>query len=102
LDPDLQKNIQSRMIPALAGAKFMAVWGVRTTQDLSRRVMEAAGQDDETNLNLTAYILQVNGAKPGAQPLTTATAVEIRSIATGIAPQTAATASEASVVRRKY
>jgi hypothetical protein len=82
LDPDLQKNIQGRMIPALAGAKFMAVWGARTTQDLSRRVMLAAGQDEETNLNLTAYILQVNRAKPGAQPLTTGTAVEIRSIAT--------------------
>jgi hypothetical protein len=31
-------------------------------------------------LDLTAYVLQVNGAQPGTQALTPGTAVEIRSI----------------------
>ena len=37
-------------------------------------------RDEELYLNLTAYVLEANGAKAGAQALTTATAVEIRTI----------------------
>ncbi len=81
-------------IPPLAGANsafapFMTKWGARTTKALYRRIQEAAGGfpppdrrlDEELYLNLTAYILQANGARPGTQALTTSTAVEIRSIA---------------------
>lgn len=73
-------------VPPLAGDKFMARWGVRTTKDLSTRIKDAVGGfppqdlDEETYLNLTAYVLQSNGAQPGTQALTAATAVEIRSL----------------------
>jgi mono/diheme cytochrome c family protein len=95
-------------IPPLAGANsafppFMTKWGARTTKALYTRIREAVGGfpppdrrlDEELYLNLTAYILQANGARPGTQALTTATAVEIRSIATGAAPQTTAAVHEA-------
>ena len=36
-------------------------------------------------LNLAAYILQVNGAKPGEQALTAATSIEIRAVAGEVA-----------------
>lgn len=80
LEPTMQQAIQSSgRIPPLAGPKFIAVWGARTTQDLTNRIKLAAGQDEpeETSVNLAAYILQVNGAKPGAQKLTAATAVSV-------------------------
>lgn len=67
---------------------FMTKWGARTTKDLYIRIQEAVGSDrymdEQLCLNLTAYILQANGARPGTQALTTATAVEIRSVATGL------------------
>jgi hypothetical protein len=77
------------LVPPLAGSDFMAAWGARTTGELSRRVREAVGgfppegSDKETYLNLTAYFLQANGARPGTQPLTATKSVEIRSIAKG-------------------
>jgi hypothetical protein len=36
--------------------------------------------NEDTTVNITAYVLQVNGAKPGTQPLTRATRVIINSI----------------------
>jgi hypothetical protein len=87
LDPSMQKNIRDMgRIPPLAGAKFMKVWGAQTTQDLIERIKLAAGPDQDMALNLAAYILQVNEAKAGVQPLKADTAVEIRSVATGGAP----------------
>jgi hypothetical protein len=82
-EPAMQKSIQSMgRIPALAGPKFVAIWGARTTQALTNRIKIATGPDEteETFVNLTAYILQVNGAKPGTKPLTAATSVEIQSV----------------------
>jgi hypothetical protein len=73
-------------VPALAGADFMTRWKARTTREFSSRIREAAvgflprDMDKETYLALTAYVLQVNGARPGAQALTASTAVEIGSI----------------------
>jgi cytochrome c553 len=83
LDPSLQKAIQSSgRIPPLAGEKFLAAWGEQTTRDLTERIELAAGKDEpvETSVNLTAYILQVNGAKPGGRPLSADTAIEIRTL----------------------
>jgi len=88
--PDFLQDYGGR-IPPLAGANtafqpFLSKWGPRTTADLSRRINEAVGGfppkplDQETYLNLTAYVLQVNGASAGSQPLTKSTAVEIRTI----------------------
>ena len=80
-------------IPPLAGVNeafppFLAKWGSHTTQDLSIRIKDAVSgfpppnypKNDELFVNLTAYVLQVNGAKPGTNALTMSTAVEIRSI----------------------
>jgi len=86
-------------IPPLAGANsafapFLTTWGAKTTKDLSSRVQVAIGGfppeglDEQTYLNLTAYILQANGARPGAKALTGTTAVEIRSIAPGVPGRT--------------
>jgi len=83
LEPAMQNAIQNfGTIPSLAGRKFMALWGSRTTRDLTSRIKLAAGQyePEETAVNLTAYILQVNGAKAGAQPLTAETSIEIRAV----------------------
>ena len=98
----MQEVVQANggMVPPLAGPDFLSRWGARTTQDLSRRVREAvggfppAGANEETYLQLTAYFLQVNGARAGQQALTMSTAVEIRSVATGAAPATPATTDD--------
>ena len=72
--------------------------GSRTTADLTERISEAVGAfppegtnipvpghapaaDDPTSVNITAYVLQVNGAKAGTQPLTKTIAVIVSSIA---------------------
>lgn len=81
-------------IPPLAGANaafppFLTKWGPRTTKDLFTRIGGAVGGfpppdrrlDEELFLQLTAYVLKVNGAPSGTQPLTAGTAVEIRTIA---------------------
>jgi hypothetical protein len=82
LDASAQKMIQGYggNVPALAGPRFIARWGGKTTKDLSARIMEAAGLDEQRYLNITAYVLEFNGARPGAQPLTKDTAIEVKSI----------------------
>lgn len=75
------------IVPPLAGADFMTSWGGKTTSDFSARIQQAVGgfppkgKDKETYLNITAYVLQANGAPAGTQVLTAGTAVSIRSIA---------------------
>jgi len=41
---------------------------------------EAGLTDDEDIVRITAYILQVNGAKPGSQALTRETAAAVNSV----------------------
>jgi hypothetical protein len=67
--------------------------GRKDDERLYKRISEAVPAfpppgrtiNEELGLDITAYVLQVNGAQPGTQPLTTATEVEIRSIAPGVA-----------------
>jgi hypothetical protein len=79
-------------IPPLAGADFLARWEGQTTMDLSVRIKTAIGgfppegTDKDTYLDLTAYVLQANGAQPGTQALTGATAVAIGQV---VAPRPA-------------
>ena len=90
LSADWQKMVREAggngKVPPLAGPKFMARWGVRTTKAFSTRVNTAIGgfqpkdMDETTYLNLTAYFLQMNGAQPGPQKLTSETAVVIQTI----------------------
>ena len=65
------------LVPPLAGKAFLQRWGSKTAAELVARFQEAkfsfrdAGlTDDEDIVRITAYVLQVNGAKPGNQPLT--------------------------------
>ena len=73
----------------LAGSLFMGSWGGRTTGDLVGFMQgamppgNAGSLNEATYLNIAAFILDSNGARPGPQPLTTAAKVGIASIATG-------------------
>jgi len=96
LPPGMQADIRTAggKIPPLSGGEFMARWSGRTTADLSKRIEEASpflkqadpllaeDKDENAYLNLTAYILQANGARPGTQELTKETAIVIRTITT--------------------
>lgn len=84
LIPKAGAQYMGQQIPPLAGTDFMAWWGGQTTSDLSSRIKVAIGGfppkdlDEKTYLNLAAYVLEVNGARPGAQELTGTTAVVIQ------------------------
>ena len=73
----------------LAGTLFMGGWGSRSPKDLIDFMQGAmppnnpGGLTAETYTNVTAFILQYNGARPGQQPLTAATNVALRTFATG-------------------
>jgi len=84
-----QKFIGTRgFVPPLAGKTFIDRWGAKTAAGLIARFQETVGDpffqfedmNDETTVNITAYVLQVNGAKAGTQPLTRATDVMVSSI----------------------
>ena len=83
--PDLAGRNEA---PQLAGTNFMNTWRARSTRDLFEYIQSTmpptGGNIGEAQyLAVTAYILQANGAQPGAQALTPATAVSIGSVATG-------------------
>ncbi len=75
--------------PTLAGAEFVGGWGTRTTRDLLTFIQltmppaspGALGAD--VYANITAFILQSNGARAGTQTLTENARVPINTIATG-------------------
>jgi alcohol dehydrogenase (cytochrome c) len=73
----------------LVGAAFMGEWSNRTPRDLVTAIRATmppdrpGGLTEDAYVNLTAYILQVNGSVAGTQPLTAASAVTIGTIATG-------------------
>jgi len=77
----------------LAGLQFMGDWGPRTAGDLAAFISAAMppGQGNslsaETYINITAFILQQNGATPSNTALTQNSTVPIRAIANGRAPQ---------------
>jgi hypothetical protein len=73
-------------VPPLAGPVFIDRWGAKTAAQLIARFQETVnsfGFDDgkEFTVNVTAYILQANGARPGTQPLTRATETVVNSAA---------------------
>lgn len=64
-------------VPPLAGKTFLEHWGSKTAAQLVARFQEASFSfeeagitDNEVIVEITAYVLQVNGAKAGTQPLT--------------------------------
>jgi hypothetical protein len=79
LSPDAQETIKKYgKIPALVGPTFRAKWGARSTMALVDEFKGRFGNlSEETRLNIIAFILQSNGAKPGTQPLSANTDVKI-------------------------
>jgi hypothetical protein len=75
-------------VPPLAGDAFLDRWGDKTVAQLIDRFQVTVSDpsfkfkdiNDDTTVNITAYVLQVNGAKAGAQPLTRTTGVVVKSI----------------------
>ncbi len=78
--------------PQLAGSNFIGEWGDRTTGELVSFMQSTMppnnprGLGDEAYVNLAAFILQANGARPGSQPLAAEMKIQIRSVATGQVP----------------
>jgi hypothetical protein len=72
-------------IPPLAGPKFLSRWNGQATTDLAIRIRTAIGGfppknlGENTWLELTAYVLQSNGARPGSRELTPSTTVRVGS-----------------------
>ena len=75
-------------VPALMGTAFVKKyghWKVSAMYTLFRGAADTTPvselkMSDDTLVNITAYILQRNGAKPGNQPLTTTTDAAVSSI----------------------
>jgi mono/diheme cytochrome c family protein len=73
-------------VAPLTGKTFIDHWGAKTAAQLIARFQETVvsfppeGMNDETTVNITAYVLQVNGAKAGNRPLTRATDAIVSSI----------------------
>jgi len=89
LSASYQKFIGPRgFVAPLAGKIFLERWGNKTAAQLIARFQETVddpyfkfeGFDDETTVNITAYILQVNGAQPGTERLTRATDTVVNSV----------------------
>jgi mono/diheme cytochrome c family protein len=78
-------------VPPLVGPHFMAHWGAKSTKEYVARVATAIegfppkNVGNDTALQLTAYFLEMNGAKPGKIPLSAATRVSLLA-ATGQGP----------------
>ncbi|HEY1756055.1 MAG TPA: hypothetical protein VGG72_11705 [Bryobacteraceae bacterium] len=95
--PASYQDMASGIVPPLAGKDFMNKWGSHTAAQLTQRIWEAVGafppegahspvagrvppENDAVSVNIAAYVLQVNGAKAGTQPLTKTTDVVVRSV----------------------
>src|SRR5579872_1515884 len=81
--PDLAGRNEA---PQLAGNNFMNTWRARTTRDLFEFIQStmppaAASLNDEQYLAVTAFLLQANGARPGATPFAATTTAPIGSVA---------------------
>jgi len=69
---------KSKHVPPLAGKLFLSRWGEKTVGQLISRFQVTASDpsfqfqnmNDDTVVNITAYALQVSGAKSGKDPLT--------------------------------
>lgn len=76
------------MSPRRPGKVFLDRWGGKTAAELIARFQETVddpyfkleGMNDEATVNITAYVLQVNGAMAGAEPLARTTGVVVNSI----------------------
>jgi len=75
-------------VPPLMGKGFVEKYGQKTAAEMFTLFRGAADttpvselhMSDETLVDITAYIMERNGAKPGNQPLTATTAATFHSI----------------------
>jgi hypothetical protein len=89
LSASYQKFIgAANRVPPLAGKVFLSRWGQKTAAELIARFQITASDpffqfqdmDDDAVVKITAYVLKMNGAKPGDQPLTRTTNQVINSL----------------------
>ena len=89
LSVSYQKCIGPRgFVAPLAGKVFRDRWGTKTAAQLIARFQETVddpyfkfeNMTDETTVDITAYVLQMNGARAGSQPLTRSTGAIVDSI----------------------
>ena len=89
LSAPYQKFIGSRgFVPPLTGKVFISRWGEKTAGQLIARFQETVSDpffqfedmQEETTVNITAYVLEVSGAKAGSQPLTRSTSTIVSSL----------------------
>lgn len=82
--PDLRGSGEA---PPLAGINFVNTWRNRPTSDLFNRIRNTmplnnpGSLGDEESLDIAAFILQMNGAPAGNQPLTSTNSVLISAVA---------------------
>jgi len=75
--------------PALAGPTFLLKWRQRPVSELFGEIMQSmpptspGSLGEDSALSTTAFILQRNGAQPGAQELTAASTAQVGAVATG-------------------
>jgi alcohol dehydrogenase (cytochrome c) len=112
-------DLSGREGPQLAGANFISQWGAKNVGDLIgfMRATMPPGTDgslpDQTYINLAAFILDANSARPGDVRLTSESGVLIRDVASGqraaylqpggapaAAPATAQTGNQDNQVRQ--
>ena len=73
-------------VSPLTGKVFVERRGSKTAAELIARFQETVsvfppeGMNDETTVNIMAYVLQANGAPAGNRPLTRSTGVVVRSM----------------------
>ena len=86
-------NLESKGAPALAGKEFAdGTFGRRPVAQLytfihnSMPFCEGGSLATDAYVNVVAFILQANGAKPGNEPLTPTTGVKVGDIITGEMP----------------
>lgn len=78
--------------PQLAGGNFMNTWKSRTTRDLTLYMKATmppsspGGLGEDAYVNLSAFLLEANGAAAGAEALRAATNVAIGTLASGKIP----------------
>jgi hypothetical protein len=89
LSASYQKFIGPRgFVAPLAGKVFIDRWGPKTAAQLIARFQETVddpyfqfeGINDETTVNITAYVLLMNGAGAGTAPLTRTTGIIVSSV----------------------
>jgi hypothetical protein len=88
MPPSSRTTSAATRLRSATGEVFLSRWGDKTAAQLIARFDVTARDssfgfknvDDNTAVNIVAYVLQMNGATPGGQTLTRATNVVVSSV----------------------